>query len=138
MSGVDLSGLWTGSFSYPGGQGPTTPFLARLVDDGGDLSGTTIEPNTILPGGEELQAFLRGTRQGRSVDFTKTYDGAAEAAHSVDYVGQLSEGGNLITGVWSLEHLDGTFERSREIEIEEEAVETESVEIDLPVPLPQT
>jgi hypothetical protein len=139
MAAADLTGLWTGSFAYPGGQGPATPFLARIEDHDGDLSGTTIEPNTILPGGDELHAFIRGSREGRSVDFTKTYDGAAEAAHSVDYVGRLSEDGNSVAGVWSLEYLDGTFEMHREIELEEErADETESVELDVPpLALPQ-
>ena len=115
----NLSGLWMGTFSYPPGGGPITPFMARLEDDAGQLSGTTIEPNTAGASSKELEALVRGNRHGRSVDFTKTYDGASDAAHSVDYVGQVSEDGNRITGVWSLEDLDGIFEMYREAVWEE-------------------
>ncbi|HEY0013760.1 MAG TPA: hypothetical protein VGB79_13015 [Allosphingosinicella sp.] len=112
--GANLSGLWLGSFSYPGGAGPTTPFMAKLVDQGGSLSGETVEPNTMGLSSETLEAFLVGTREGASVDFTKTYDGAADAAHSIDYVGQVSDDGNKIAGVWSMDGLDGSFEMYRE------------------------
>lgn len=127
---IDLSGLWLGSFSYPRGEGPTTPFLARLVDADGSLSGGTVEPNMIAFGSETLEALIAGTRSGASVDFTKTYDGASDAAHAVDYVGRLSEDGNRIAGVWSMEGLDGTFEMYREAVREEvEAREVEVVEL---------
>jgi hypothetical protein len=123
MAANDLSGLWLGHFAYPGGQGPVTPFVARIEDDAGVLTGTTIEPNTIMPGGQELEALLRGSRRGQAVDFVKSYDGAAEAAHAVDYVGQVSADGAVITGVWSMEALDGTFEMRRELADEESAGE---------------
>ena len=119
MTGINLSGLWLGSFAYPAGQGPTTPFMAKLVDRDGSLSGETVEPNTIAFTSETLEAFLVGTRQGASVDFTKTYDGASDAAHAIDYVGRLSADGNSIVGVWSMEGLDGTFEMYREAVWEE-------------------
>lgn len=117
--GANLSGLWLGSFSYPGGAGPTTPFMAKLADAGGSLSGETVEPNTVGPSSETLEAFIVGTRDGVSVDFTKTYDGAADAAHSIDYVGQVSGDGNRITGVWSMDGMDGGFEMYREAVWEE-------------------
>ena len=127
---LNLSGLWMGSFSYPAGQGPTTLFLARIEDDGGAISGTTIEPNTVGVTTRELEAVIRGSRTGRSLDFTKTYDGASDAAHAVDYVGQVSQDGNRIAGVWSLEVIDGTFEMSREAVWEEaKGEEVEVVEV---------
>lgn len=116
---IDLSGLWLGSFSYPGGAGPTTPFMAKLSDDRGSLTGETVEPNCMGPSSETLEAFIRGTRDGTAVDFTKTYDGASDAAHAVDYVGQVSDDGNRISGVWSLEDFDGSFEMYREAVWEE-------------------
>lgn len=116
---INLSGLWLGSFSYPGGQGPTTPFMARIVDASGSLSGETVEPNTVGVSSETLEAFIAGTRDGASVDFTKTYDGASDCAHAVDYVGRLSEDGNRVGGVWSMEGMDGTFEMYREAVWEE-------------------
>ena len=122
---TNLSGLWIGSYSYPGGAGPTTPFLASLEDHGGTLRGTILEPNTMGRSSEQLGAVIHGSRSGSSVDFTKTYDGESDAAHAVDYVGKLSGDGNTISGVWSLAQTDGTFEMHREAVWEEEA-ETEA------------
>jgi hypothetical protein len=128
---MNISGLWLGSFSYPAGLGPTTPFLARIEDHGGSLAGSIIEPNTVGSSSDELEAVLSGGRDGHSVDFTKVYDGASDAAHAVDYAGKLSEDGNSITGVWSLAHLDGTFEMHREaVWDEQEGVEAEVVRLE--------
>jgi hypothetical protein len=121
MSELNLSGLWLGSFSYPSGAGPTTPFLARIEDYDGSLAGSIIEPNTIGASSDQLEAVISGSRAGSAVDFTKVYDGASDAAHAVDYVGKLSADGNSITGVWSLESWDGTFEMHREAVWEEQA-----------------
>ena len=123
----NLSGLWMGSFSYPGGLGPTTPFLASLSDNGGSLSGTVVEPNTVGRSSDQLGAVISGSRAGSSVDFTKMYDGESDAAHAVDYVGRLSADGNSISGVWSLQDLDGTFEMHREAVWEEEVGKEASV-----------
>ncbi len=71
--------------------------------------------------------MLSGSRQGSSVDFTKVYDGASDAAHAVDYVGRLSADGNTISGVWSLEDMDGSFEMHREAVWEEKAGEEAEV-----------
>ena len=128
----DMTGLWEGTFAYPAYRGPTTPFVARIEEVDGALTGTIMEPNTMGWSTEELEAVLNGARNGRSVDFTKAYDGSSDAAHAVDYVGQLSDDGNLVTGVWSLAEIDGTFEMRREIGWEEAlAVEEEVV---LPAP----
>jgi hypothetical protein len=124
---INLSGLWMGSFSYPAGQGPRTPFLARLEDRDGSLSGSIMEPNTIGATSDQLEAILSGSRQGSAVDFTKVYDGASDAAHAVDYVGRLSGDGNSVSGVWSLADLDGTFEMHREAVWEERVGEEAEV-----------
>ena len=124
---INLSGLWMGSYSYPGGQGPTTPFLARIEDHDGSLAGTIIEPNTIGRSSDELEAVLSGSRQGSAVDFTKLYDGESDAAHAVDYVGQVSGDGNRVSGVWSLAETDGAFEMRREAVWEEQAGEEAEV-----------
>lgn len=127
MPEPNLSGLWMGRYTYPSAEGPTTPFLARIEDHDGALSGGIMEPNTIGRSSDELEAVLTGTREGQAVDFTKVYDGASDAAHAVDYVGRLSEDGNAVTGVWSLEQLDGTFEMHREAVWEEQAGEEAAV-----------
>ena len=124
---INLSGLWMGSFSYPDGLGPTTPFLAKLEDSDGSLSGSIIEPNTVGSSSDQLEAVLSGSRHGSAVDFTKAYDGASDAAHAVDYVGRLSGDGNSITGVWSLADFDGSFEMHREAVWEERAGEQAEV-----------
>jgi hypothetical protein len=124
---INLSGLWLGSFSYPAGLGPTTPFLARLVDEAGVLGGNTIEPNTMGSGSEQLEALISGSRSGNAVDFTKMYDGTSDAAHAVDYVGRLSDDGNTVSGVWSLARMDGSFEMHREAVWEEQAEAEASV-----------
>jgi hypothetical protein len=128
--GTNLSGLWLGSFSYEAGRGPATPFMARLSDAGGSLSGDTVEPNTVGFSTATLEAFIAGRRDGTSVDFTKTYDGASDCAHSVDYVGLLSGDGNKVSGVWSMDGQDGRFEMFREAVWEEvEGREAEVVEL---------
>ena len=127
---INLSGLWLGSFSYPAGQGPLTPFLASIEDHDGSLGGSVVEPNMIGSASEQLQAFVSGSRSGTAVDFTKMYDGESDAAHAVDYVGQLSFDGNSITGVWSLAEMDGTFAMHREAVWEEKmGAEAEVVKI---------
>ena len=127
---INVSGLWLGSYSYPAGMAPSTPFMARLEDDGGSLTGTTVEPNRMGHSSDTLQARLSGSRQGSAIDFTKMYDGESDAAHAVDYVGRLSGDGNTISGVWSLADVDGTFEMHREAVWEEVAgTEAEVVRI---------
>ena len=112
---LNMTGMWEGVYAYPAYEGPTTPFVARIEEENGALRGSIMEPNTIGWSSEELEAILRGTREGAAVDFIKTYDGSSDAAHDVDYVGKLSDDGNLVTGVWSLAELDGTFEMRRDI-----------------------
>lgn len=131
---MNMTGLWHGTFAYPAFQRPTTPFVARITDTDGVLAGTIMEPNTMGFTTEELQAVLAGNRQGEAVDFIKTYDGSSDAAHSVDYVGRLSADGNIVTGVWSLCDLDGTFEMRRDAPLEEELAAEAEEELTLSAP----
>ena len=124
---VNISGLWMGSFSYPSGFGPRTPFLAKIEDEDGALAGSIVEPNLTGHLSDTLEAVIRGSRSGSAVDFIKAYDGASDLAHSVDYVGRLSGDGNSITGTWSLADLDGSFEMHREAVWEEKAGEEAEV-----------
>ncbi len=122
-----LSGLWMGSFAYPGGAGPTTPFLAKIEDHDGRFSGTTMEPDNI-GGGAALEADIVGNRQGTAVDFTKVYLADSDRFQPIDYVGRLSADGNAVTGVWSLQFMNGTFEMYREA-VWEEAAEEEAAQV---------
>lgn len=132
MAARSLTGSWSGSYSYPAGAGPTTPFTAVIEEVAGRLSGTTSEPPLFGIGSETLEAILVGRRDGEAVDFVKTYDAIELAADPVDYVGRVSADGNSIRGVWSLLELDGTFEMRRDQEAEE-PVEEEASEA-VPVP----
>jgi hypothetical protein len=110
----NITGEWHGTYRYPAGAGPDTPFLATITDRDGELVGTIIEPNEFRP--ETAHATLRGHRFGASVDFTKTYRAAGpEYDTPVDYVGRLSDDGTRIVGVWSLLEWDGSFEMFRDI-----------------------
>lgn len=136
MSGerLDMTGLWHGTYTYPDYVRETMPFAANIADAGGRLSGTIIEPAS---GEEELyaeeaEAVIAGSRGGRSVDFTKTYSGAIWN-HSVDYVGQLSADGQSVTGMWSVESVDGTFEMHRDLKLSDLAEVEEQAEVPLAV-----
>ncbi|MEM6585527.1 MAG: hypothetical protein AAF692_07205 [Pseudomonadota bacterium] len=124
----DLTGKWDGVFQYPQDHMPTTPFLAEIVEEAGAFSGTTIEPD--LYNDSSANARINGHRSGRSVDFTKSYGGRDRGYENpVDYVGQLSEDGLTITGVWSLKDWNGTFEMAREEGIAVEVAERAEVEV---------
>ena len=125
-----MTGLWHGTYTYPDYARETLPFVANLTDAGGRLSGTIMEPATGEEAfyAEEAEALISGTRGGRAVDFTKTYHGAVWL-HSVDYVGQLSAAGQTVTGMWSVESLDGTFEMHRDLRLEELAEVEEAVDL---------
>lgn len=134
MSGdpLNLGGRWDGTYAYPAGAGPKTPFVAELTEEAGAISGTIVEPNSMGRSSDTLTSIVRGTRAGTAVDFTKSYDGASDAAHSVDYVGQLSADGTAITGVWSLDRMDGSFEMHRQSAAEAPLEEKVAEEIELP------
>lgn len=105
-----------------------TPFVATLVQRGNSVTGNISEPDLHLSGAT-AEATLVGVVTGEAVDFTKTYRKVIWGyVHPVDYVGQIREKGNVISGVWSLLHMNGRFEMrrhgAREL-VEEREVEAE-------------
>lgn len=113
MFGADISGTWDGQFAYPLGSGPDTPFVAQLSQRGCSFTGTIMEPDLYFSG-EAAEATIVGVIAGDAVDFTKTYRKAAWGYENpVDYVGQLVDDGERITGVWSLLDMNGSFEMTR-------------------------
>ena len=132
MSGdpLDMTGLWHGTYTYTDFRQVTMPFAANLVDDGGHLSGTIIEPASGEERfhAEEIEALIAGARGGQAVDFTKTYAGQAWR-HSVDYVGRLSADGQSVTGMWSVDTVDGVFEMHRDLKLEDLTEAEEQVEL---------
>ena len=93
---------------------PTTPFLARLRHKGTSITGTISEPDLYASGTAE--ATITGVVTGAGIDFTKVYRQAAMGYENpVDYVGQVLDNGTRIAGVWSLLHMNGTFEMVRRL-----------------------
>ncbi len=125
----DLTGAWSGYYAYPRQFGPTTPFLARLDDQGGRLGGETIEPALFSAAGPRA-ASISGSTDGGMVDFTKTYANPSFGYNNpIDYVGRVSEDGKSITGVWSVLSMDGTFEMHRGNASEEETQQQTEVKL---------
>ncbi len=125
---LDLTGKWDGVFKYPQSYGPTTPFVAEISEQSGTFAGSIIEPDLYKANAAE--AHLVGLRSGRSVDFTKTYVRRENGYENpVDYVGQLSEDGLTITGIWSLLEWNGEFEMTREAGLELHQEQHAEVEI---------
>ncbi len=130
---VDISGFWVGHYGYDGSVSADVQFLATLAEGaGGGLSGTISEPNHMGMSSKELHAIVSGQRDGSDVFFAKTYDGASDAAHRVDYYGVLSDDRRRIIGHWSLAGASGTFAMSRELLDEEEEEAGLLVELDEP------
>lgn len=131
---LDMTGQWNGTFAYPAGLGPATPFLATIADAGGGISGTVTEPEIVLRTGRTMEAVLAGHRSGRALDFTKQYRGQAFGYDNpVDYVGQLADDGLSATGVWSLLDMNGTWEMHRDALAE--SVKQRETEVKLPEPV---
>lgn len=128
MNDVDLSGDWSGIFNYPTDL-PATAFLAHLVDESGEISGTVDEPNAWEDGPDVLDAVLDGVREGWNVRFVKYYDDSDGAYDAVNYEGQIADSGNEISGTWDIPgEWSGTFIMTRQTGvgtlIENEATES--------------
>ena len=128
----NLTGFWVGRYSYDGGIGDPVQFLVLLDEQGGTLSGTISEPNSIGLSSRELHAFLSGHRNGADIAFAKTYDGASDAAHRVDYHGRLNSEATEIVGRWTIAPEGGDFTMRRELLDEQEVAEEVALEITPP------
>ena len=98
---------WSGSYSYPDGK-RSVAFTMTLSGSQGAVSGRTTERNTFgKPPATHLFGNVRGTINGSSIAFTKTYDGTGGVSHSVEYRGRIS--GNSMSGSWSIGSTSGGF-----------------------------
>lgn len=104
-----LTGVWQGRFSYEDGR--SCGFVATLMELSCGVSGTTHEINELgIGAAKEFFAFIDGQRAGRTVTFTKTYDGTGGRLHSVAYSGHMTGDGTEIEGQWEIPTLaSGTF-----------------------------
>lgn len=111
-----LTGTWAGTYFFPmtnatGTTVGSVAFFAELTIDGGSMSGSVVEPNTI---GDrttnELRAKIEGTiGEDGLVRFVKTYDGTGGVDHRVEYVGRLDVVTQQIEGVWKVTGSEGRF-----------------------------
>jgi hypothetical protein len=111
----DLTGLWSGEYWYVGLAMAPVPFSAHLVDVGGTLTGTTLEPNTFAhPGLIELSAEISGSRGELSVQWNKLYH-PAPGVHrdAVFYTGTVDPKFTMIDGKWKTQGLAGGFVLAR-------------------------
>jgi hypothetical protein len=109
----DITGIWLGEFTYPEPGIPPVSFVATLSESDGTLTGTTSDRSEFLHDFTE-EAFIRGQRVGKSVDFYKYYNGDGAYGHVVAYAGEINENGNIILGHWSIDDYSGTFSMWRE------------------------
>lgn len=111
----DLNGVWGGRYWYAHADTEAVPFSAWLSIIDGELSGTTLEPNTFVPSdAEELDALLRGHVAGDEIVFVKTYPQVEQ--DGVFYEGVIMDQGQRITGRWFFRGPDdwsGHFEMTR-------------------------
>ena len=107
MSGegeYDLTGDWTGIYSYPAYLPPNT-FEASIRDSGGIITGVIHQPGEIIePPGTHQHAVIEGTRDGSVVRWVKMYDDLSRA--TPHYRGTILPGGDEIEGEW---HIPGDW-----------------------------
>lgn len=106
---INLTGRWTGVYFYPADPTlnandnmPATPFTATLIDAGGVVTGTTLEPDTLGGrGAPDIPAILDGSHDGAVLTFTKFPEGGGHD-DPILYVGVITPDGNSLTGDWSI------------------------------------
>ncbi|HEY0112291.1 MAG TPA: hypothetical protein VGB59_03975 [Allosphingosinicella sp.] len=111
MSGeseFDLTGRWSGIFSYPA-QFPPNQFEAEIRDSGGLVTGVITQPREFFePSGPPQQALIDGRREGDILTFVKFYDDLGRP--TPHYQGRIQPGGDEIEGEWTIPgDWSGTF-----------------------------
>ena len=106
--GFDLSGRWSGIFSYPS-LFPPNNFEAEIRDSGGLITGVITQPREFFePSGPARQAIIDGRREGDNVTFVKFYDDLDRP--TPHYHGRIEAGGDEVNGEWTIPgDWSGTF-----------------------------
>ena len=124
----DLTGEWTGIYSYPALYPPNT-FEASIRDAGGIITGVIRQPGEFFePPGTRQHAVIEGTRKGSRVRWIKIYDDLARSPPR--YEGTIQPGGDEIEGQWHHPgDWSGTFlmVRARKAKAKEERKVSEKV-----------
>ncbi|WP_436357174.1 hypothetical protein [Brevundimonas sp. CEF1] len=95
---------------------PVAGSEAQLHDVGGEVTGSTLEPDNLGPiGAPPIPARLEGHHFDSQLVFTKFPNGGGQT-HTIDYVGSISADGNSIAGRWVI-HGDwsGPFQMQRNL-----------------------
>ena len=98
---VDLSGVWSGNYIYPGSLDPVS-FVAEIRHLGDSFSGVVSEPAPAETGLGEIDSVITGTCAGSRVAFTKIYDEPDIFLQPVDYDGTVDSDGTEIVGEWTI------------------------------------
>jgi hypothetical protein len=104
----DLSGIWSGIYSYPALY-PPNMFEATIRDCGGVITGVISQPGEFFePPGTVQHAVIEGSRAGSALSFVKMYDDLTRA--TPHYHGLVQPGGDEIEGEWTIPgNWSGTF-----------------------------
>jgi hypothetical protein len=125
----DLTGEWSGIYSYPAHLPPNN-FEASIRDSGGIITGVIRQPGEIIEApGIHQHAVIEGTREGSLVRWIKIYDDLTRAPPH--YEGRIQPGGDEIQGEWHHPgDWSGTFlmVRARKAKAEEERKVGEEIE----------
>ena len=109
---LPLTGDWCGYYDYLGGTGVTSPFTARIEDDGTHLIGKKVEPDK-RGGSAPSRASIIGERESDTVKFIAFGAPHSVAFNSIDHVGTVSNDGDIISGIRTFQIFDGPFELHR-------------------------
>lgn len=106
--GFDLSGHWSGMFSYPS-LFPPNSFEAEIRDSGGLVTGLITQPREPFePPGPPRCAMIDGRRDGDTLTFVKFYDDLDRP--TPHYRGRIQPGGDEVNGEWTIPgDWSGTF-----------------------------
>jgi hypothetical protein len=99
MDAQNLTGVWSGFYSYLLDRRRGVSFTATLIDSGA-ISGTVHEQWSA--GGPILFASVHGSRSGAAVQFIKTYDGGKPHAQPIFYEGLVDSEATAIEGRWKI------------------------------------
>lgn len=113
----ELTGHWTGQYTYPEG-GDATAFKAELHETAGRFTGSISEMDRVEG---FLSAVIEGRRTGSVVRFTKFYESGSADFETVIYEGVLNPDGSEIEGAWRMSGWSGRFLMVRSPEHEAEA-----------------
>ena len=114
--GGNISGVWSGTYSYASGNKPPVSFTVSFGPNG--CAGRSEEPNTF--GNKNAPKLFANITcsdavllPGHLITINKTYDGTGGVSHSVVYTGTVSADMRSISGRWVVNNAHGNFTMSR-------------------------